>query len=54
MWHVPINTLSQKEGGEVERTHQSSAFVFHRRLHIEPGEAWNFAFAVEITAQRPL
>jgi hypothetical protein len=54
MWHVPINTLSQKEGGEVERTHQSSAFVFHRRLHLEPGETWSFAFEVEITAKRSL
>jgi alpha-amylase len=54
MWHVPINTVSQKEGGDIETTPQSSAFVFHRRLQLQPQEEYSLSFSVEVTAKRPL
>ncbi|HEX8236044.1 MAG TPA: alpha-amylase/4-alpha-glucanotransferase domain-containing protein [Abditibacteriaceae bacterium] len=54
MWHVPINTVSQKEGGDIETTPQSSAFVFHRRLQLQPQEEYSLSFTVEVTAKRPL
>jgi hypothetical protein len=54
MWHVPINTVSQKEGGDIETTPQSSAFVFHRRLQLQPEEEYALSFSVELTAKRPL
>ena len=44
LWHVPIWSVSQREDGETERSHQSSAFVFHRRLHLMPKteHLWKF------------
>ncbi|HEX8551000.1 MAG TPA: alpha-amylase/4-alpha-glucanotransferase domain-containing protein [Abditibacteriaceae bacterium] len=51
MWHVPIETVSQKEGGDIERTHQSSAFVFIRRLNIAPGETQSFDWNVSLTTK---
>ncbi|HEX8834060.1 MAG TPA: alpha-amylase/4-alpha-glucanotransferase domain-containing protein [Abditibacteriaceae bacterium] len=54
MWHVPIYTVSQKEGGDIERTHQSSAFVFHRHIELAPGETKTLDFAVTLTAKRAL
>jgi len=54
MWHVPIWTLSQKEGGEIERTHQSSAFVFHHRLLLAPGVSQTWEFKATVIAKRPL
>jgi alpha-amylase len=50
MWHVPISTISQKEGGAIEETPQSSAFVFHKRLHLEPGKEQIIKFNIEITS----
>ncbi len=54
MWHVPLFTQSQTEGGALERSHQSSAFVFHRRLHLPPRSEHALAFTALITAKRPL
>jgi alpha-amylase len=54
MWHVPISTQSQREGGDIEKTHQSSAFVFHRRLQLQTQEEYAVSFEVEVTAKRPL
>lgn len=54
MWHVPIFTQSQKEGGHIEQTHQSSAFVFHRRLHLAPRSEHALSCTALITAKRPL
>lgn len=54
MWHVPIFTHSQTEGGALERSHQSSAFVFHRRLHLLPHSEHALKFTALITAKRPL
>lgn len=51
MWHVPIETVSQKEGGAIERTHQSSAFVFHRRLHLAPRHEYSCAFKATISVR---
>ncbi len=34
LWHVPIETVSQKEGGEIERNYQQSALVFHQKLNL--------------------
>jgi hypothetical protein len=43
-----------KEGGDIETTPQSSAFVFHRRLQLQTQEEYSLSFAVEVTAKRPL
>jgi alpha-amylase len=51
LWHVPIETISQKEGGEIERTHQSSAFVFLRRVTLAAGATQAFDFSVTLTAK---
>lgn len=51
MWHVPIRTVSQKEGGAIEETHQSSAFVFHRRLCIPARSEYSLAFRALLTAK---
>jgi len=52
LWHVPLFTVSQKEGGEIERTYQQSAFVFHRKLRLEPGVPMVVAFEAVLTAHR--
>ena len=54
MWYVPLYTTSQKEGGEIERIHQQSAFVFHRRLHLAPHAEYSFEFTTLLTAKRSL
>jgi 4-alpha-glucanotransferase len=51
MWHVPIHTVSQKEGGATEKTHQSSAFVFHKKLQLAPGKEQKLRFDVEVTTR---
>lgn len=51
MWHTPIFTVSQKEGGEIERTHQSSAFVFHRTIRLHPGETMPFRFKAVVSSK---
>jgi hypothetical protein len=54
LWHVPIWSISQKEGGFIERTHQSSAFVFQQHLKLKPNEEWTFAFSAKLVSKRPL
>ena len=51
MWHIPIRTVSQKEGGAIEATHQSSAFVFHRRLSIPARGEFSLSFTALLTAK---
>jgi hypothetical protein len=48
---VPLETVSQKEGGEIETTYQQSAFVFHRRLQLLPEEPLTVTFEAVITAK---
>lgn len=48
LWHVPIETVSQKEGGEVERNYQQSAMVFHRRVNLVAGGEYRTAFQVGV------
>jgi alpha-amylase len=54
MWHIPIWSMSQKEGGEIERTHQSSAFVFHQHLHLAPAIEYSISFKAALNSQRML
>lgn len=54
LWHVPLQTVSQKEGGEIEETYQQSAFVFHRRLRLLPLQPFTTSFGVLLTAKRQL
>ncbi len=54
LWHVPIWSLSQKEGGETERSHQSSAFVFGRRLHLKPQIEYSISFSASLQCDREL
>ncbi len=49
MWHAPIETVSQKEGGHIERIYQQSAFLFHRRLQLSRGESFRTSFVARIT-----
>lgn len=51
MWHVPIETISQKEGGHIETTHQSSAFVFIRTIDLAPGKSREFTWTTNITTE---
>ncbi len=51
MWHAPIETVSQTEGGTAEENVQQSALVFHRRLQLSPGEKKQFSFRVIVTAK---
>jgi alpha-amylase len=51
MWHVPIETTSQKEGGHIELTHQSSAFVFLRDLVLEPHATQAFGWKTQLTTE---
>ena len=51
MWHVPLFTVSQKEGGEIEKTYQQSAFVFHQRLRLPAGGRGEFEFTVVTTSR---
>ena len=48
MWHAPIWSISQKEGGAIERSHQSSAFVFHHRLTLEPNIEYSWKFVASL------
>ncbi|HVF11222.1 MAG TPA: alpha-amylase/4-alpha-glucanotransferase domain-containing protein [Abditibacteriaceae bacterium] len=50
MWHVPLRTVSQKEGGAIEEMYQQSALVFHRRLHLEPESEYCLACTVRVTS----
>lgn len=54
MWHIPIWSASQKEGGEIERTHQSSAFVFHQHLHLAPAIEYSISFKAALNSKREL
>jgi alpha-amylase len=38
LWHFPVETVSQSEGG-FERTYQGTAFVFGSRFHLDGGES---------------
>lgn len=38
LWHFPVETVSQSEGG-FERTYQGTAFVFGNRFRLENGES---------------
>lgn len=51
MWHAPLWSVSQKEGGHIERIYQQSAFVFHRRLHLQAGEEFRTSFTASVTAR---
>jgi hypothetical protein len=51
MWHTPIETVSQTEGGAVEQNYQQSALVFHRRLQLAPGETKQFSFRAIVTTK---
>jgi len=51
MWHAPLFSVSQKEGGAIERIYQQSAFVFHRRLKLEAGEELQTSFTASVTAK---
>ena len=51
MWHVPLFSVSQKEGGAIERIYQQSAFVFHRRLNLAAGETFQTSFKAVVTAR---
>lgn len=51
MWHVPLWTHSQKEGGDIEKSYQQSSFVWHRQLKIAPQEHFNCDFRVVLTAK---
>lgn len=51
LWHVPVETVSQKEGGEIERNYQQSAMMFHRRLELEAGQEYRTGF--EVVVARP-
>lgn len=51
MWHVPLFSISQKEGGAIERIYQQSAFLFHRRLKLEAGEQFQISFVASVTAR---
>ena len=52
MWHIPIWSVSQKEGGEIERTHQSSAFVFLKRLSLPRNSEYSISFTVALNSKR--
>lgn len=54
MWHAPIWSISQKEGGAIEKSHQSSAFVFHHRLHLAPQTEFAWKFVASLHSQRAL
>ena len=54
MWHAPIWSVSQKEGGAIERSHQSSAFVFHRRLLLAPQIEYSWKFVASLHSPRAL
>ena len=51
MWHAPLFSVSQKEGGAIERIYQQSAFVFHRRLKLRAGETFQTSFKAAVTAR---
>jgi len=38
LWHFPVETVSQSEGG-FERTYQGTAFAFHDRFTLQAGES---------------
>jgi hypothetical protein len=52
MWHLPIYTYSEKEGGEMETSYQQSAFVFSRRLVVPAQQTISLAFSTTLTAKR--
>ena len=54
LWHIPIWSVSQKEGGETKRSHQSSAFVFHKRLHLAPQIEYSISFTAALNSERAL
>ena len=54
MWHIPIWSASQKEGGEIERTHQSSAFVFHQHLRLKSANEYSISFKAALNSKREL
>ena len=51
MWHIPLWTHSQKEGGDIEESYQQSAFVFHRHLEIAPRARLQCDFRVALTTK---
>lgn len=50
MWHIPIWSISQKEGGDTEKTHQSSAFVFLKRLHLLSAIEYSIKFTAALNS----
>jgi alpha-amylase len=51
LWHVPLYTFSQKEGGATETTYQQSAFVFHSRLQLPARGKYSLELMVRLTAR---
>ncbi|MDF2441592.1 MAG: 4-alpha-glucanotransferase, partial [Abditibacteriota bacterium] len=51
MWHVPLWTHSQKEGGDIEKSYQQSSFVWSRRLTLAPKERLHSNFRVVLRAK---
>ncbi len=54
MWHIPICSVSQKEGGTIEQMHQSSAFLFHKRLHLPRDAEFALSFTASLNSKRAL
>jgi alpha-amylase len=54
LWHLPIYTHSEKEGGELEKSYQQSAFLFHQRLTIPAHDVLSLSFRSVLTAKRKL
>jgi alpha-amylase len=54
MWHLPLYTYSEKEGGDVEKSYQQSCFLFGRRFTLAPQDVLSFAFRAVLTAKRAL
>jgi hypothetical protein len=54
MWHIPLYTYSEKEGGELEKAYQQSAFVFSQRLVVPAHQVLCLSFQAILTAKRPL
>ena len=51
LWHVPLFSVSQKEGGEIERIYQQSSFLFHRRLKLEAGAQFQTSSVASVAAR---
>jgi len=51
MWHAPIFTTSQKEGGEIELNYQQSALVFHHKIKVAAHEKFTTSFVARITSR---